>query len=120
MRSAGLALVVATLFVCLTPGGSAGAAILTPPNVLEISVGTDQVRNVPFPVTVTARDAAGNVIDDSTTVITFTGTVPAFDPPQFTPVTAMLVNGQACAECGHRAGKWAPQGSSSRRSPWAR
>src|SRR5688572_599 len=50
---------------------------------LEITVGTSQVRNVPFPVTVTARDAGGAIVADSSTVISFTGTLPDFDPPQF-------------------------------------
>ena len=37
--------------------------------------------------------AGGAVVDDSSTVITFTGTLPAFEPPQFSPPSATLVNG---------------------------
>ena len=56
--------------LCLFAAAPAAAQIAQ----LEITVGTSQIRNVPFPVTVTARDAGGTVVDDSSTVISFTGT----------------------------------------------
>ena len=63
-----------------------------------VSAATPQTRGVPFPVTVTAQDAAGNTIPDDSTVVTMSGSTAnvLFDgsgDSSFTNKTHVLSNG---------------------------